>query len=93
MSYKKKFEKLVKDLNDKFGFSEKDPICYYVSKPVINEGVRTREIEIELPSSWRFEPELHFLVCWGYEDAYIRLSSYEDCIEICKDECCTLEVV
>ena len=46
-------------------------------------------IDIDAPQGYRFEPELHYLVCRGWEDAYIRLDSYlETPLERCLDDCC-----
>tara|TARA_R100001440_G_C2444729_1_gene106987 strand:- start:136 stop:438 length:303 start_codon:yes stop_codon:yes gene_type:complete len=51
---------------------------------------KVQYIDIDAPEGYRFEPELHCLVCDGWKDAYIRVSGYVegDGLELCKDGAC-----
>ena len=80
MNYKKEVVKMCKkhDLEIEDG----NEYCSFENKIIVM-------IDIDAPQGFKFETDLHYLVCHGWEDAYVRLDSYlETPLERCFDECC-----
>jgi hypothetical protein len=90
----KKGEKYYK--SEAIALMNKHDIEYCVSNPIIEtdpftgERYKVQYIDIDAPEGYRFETELHCLVCYSWYDAYVRLSGYLDGggLESCEDRKC-----
>jgi|TARA_R100000479_G_scaffold32239_1_gene13060 hypothetical protein len=87
MKYKSKAIELMNKHNIEYC-----PDGKYTYETCLFTNIRTKilYIDIDAPYGYRFEPELHSLVCEGWQDAYYRVLGYlddEHGLEKCDNKC------
>tara|TARA_R100000030_G_C3226642_1_gene117267 strand:- start:477 stop:782 length:306 start_codon:yes stop_codon:yes gene_type:complete len=67
-----------------------DARAFWETDPFTGERYKVRYIDLDAPQGYRFEPELHMLVCYSWKDAYHRVLGYlhdEHRLEKCDSDC------
>ena len=67
-----------------------EPKAHWETDAFTGERCKVQYIDIDAPEGYRFEPELHMLVCHSWKDAYHRVLGYlhdEHGLEKCDSDC------
>lgn len=66
-----------------------EPKAHWETDGFTGKRYKVQYIDIDAPEGYRFEPELHCLVCHDWKDAYIRVSGYVEPngLEKCDSAC------
>ena len=88
MNYKKKSIELMEKHDIDYCAEDR---AHWETCSITGKRYKVQYIDLDAPEGYRFEPELHMLVCHSWEDVYIRLSGYVDengnVLEKCDSDC------